>query len=121
MKEKKTLVIGGSPKRDRYSNRAIRLLLRYGYPVVSTGAREAEVEGVKIETGNPHFDDIHTVTLYVGPARQPQLYDYVIGLKPQRIIFNPGTENDEFEELARRNSIETVANCTLVMLNAGWF
>ena len=121
MEEKKTLVIGGSPKPDRYSNRAIRLLQEYGYPVVSTGTREAEVAGVKIQTDKPHFDDIHTVTLYVGPRHQPQLYDYVIGLKPKRIIFNPGTENDEFEELARKNNIETVANCTLVMLNSGWF
>jgi len=121
MKDKKTLVIGGSPKPDRYSNQAIRLLLEYGYPVVSTGTREAEVEGVKIQTGNPHFDDIHTVTLYVGPRRQPQLYDYVINLKPKRIIFNPGTENEEFIDLARKNNIETVQNCTLVMLNSGWF
>ncbi|NOX86601.1 MAG: CoA-binding protein [Chlorobi bacterium] len=121
MENKKTLVIGGSPKPDRYSNKAIRLLLKYGYPVVSTGAREAEVEGVKIQTGTPPFEDIHTVTLYVGPARQPQLYDYVISLKPKRIIFNPGTENDEFIELARKNNIETVENCTLVMLNSGLF
>ena len=121
MEEKKTLVIGGSPKPERYSNKAIRLLLEHGHPVVSTGAREAEVGGVKIRTDNPHFDYIHTVTLYVGPARQPQLYDYVLALKPKRIIFNPGTENREFEKLARENNIETVNNCTLVMLNSGWF
>jgi len=118
---KKTLVIGGSTNPVRYSNKAIRLLLRYGYPVVSTGGREAEVEGVKIDTGNPHFEDVDTVTLYVGPDRQPQLYDYVLSLKPRRIIFNPGTENIVFMEMARQNNIETVENCTLVMLNAGMF
>ncbi len=119
--KKKTLVIGGSTNPERYSNKAIRELLQQGYPVVSTGGREAEVEGVKIETGNPDFKDIDTVTLYVGPARQPQLYDYVLGLKPRRIIFNPGTENNDFMELARKNNIETVENCTLVMLNTGMF
>lgn len=119
--KKKTLVIGGSTNPGRYSNKAIRELLRQGYPVVSTGGRETEVEGVKILTGHPDFEDVDTVTLYVGPARQPQLYDYVMGLKPKRIIFNPGTENKEFIELARKNNIETVENCTLVMLNTGWF
>lgn len=119
--KKRTLVIGGSTKPERYSNRAIRLLLRHGYPVVSTGSREAEVNGVNILTGFPEFKDIHTVTMYVGPVHQPPLYDYILRLNPKRIIFNPGTENGEFIDLARKNNIETVENCTLVMLNAGMF
>jgi len=119
--KKRTLVIGGSAKPERYSNRAIRLLLRHGYPVVSTGSREAEVNGVNILTGFPEFNDIHTVTMYVAPVHQPPLYDYILGLNPKRIIFNPGTENEEFIDLARKNNIGTVQNCTLVMLNAGMF
>ena len=78
-------------------------MLKYGFPVVSIGLREGEVEGVKIETGRPDYDDIHTVTLYIGKAKQPDYYDYLLGLKPKRIIFNPGTENDEFMELATRS------------------
>lgn len=118
---KKTLVIGGSVKPERFSNKAIRKLLKYGFPVVSIGLREGVVEGVKIETGTPEYSDIHTVTLYIGRAKQPGYYDYLIGLKPKRIIFNPGTENIEFRELADRNGIETIEYCTLIMLNEGSF
>ena len=118
---KKTLVIGGSIKPERYSNKAIRQLLSYGHPVVSVGMREAEVEGVKIQTGYPEFKDIHTVTLYVGPKNQPHFYDYLLGLNPDRIIFNPGTENDEFVKMAEDNNIEAVQHCTLIMLAEGSF
>lgn len=119
--QKKTLVIGGSVKPERYSNKAIHKLLSYGHPVVSVGLREGTVDEVKIEQGKPSYDDIHTVTLYVGPQNQPGYYDYVLGLQPKRIIFNPGTENGEFEEKAKSKGIETVNHCTLVMLDHGLF
>lgn len=118
---KKTLVIGGSIKPERFSNKAIRKLLKYGISVVSIGLREGEVEGVKIETGKPEYDGIHTITLYIGKAKQPEYYSYLIGLKPKRLIFNPGTENDEFRELAENNGIETIEFCTLIMLGDGSF
>jgi uncharacterized protein len=118
---KKTLVVGGSVKPERYSNKAILKLRRYGHPVVTIGLREGEVGGVKIQTGFPQLSGIHTVTLYVGPRNQPQYYDYLIGLKPKRIIFNPGTENSEFENLASEKGIETINHCTLIMLDEGLF
>lgn len=121
VENKKTLVIGGSIKPERYSNRAIRKLLKYGFPVVSIGLREGEVDKVKIETGRPEFKDIHTVTLYIGKAHQPEYYDYLLGMNPKRIIFNPGTENRDFRKLAEKQGIETVEFCTLIMLGDGTF
>ncbi len=118
---KKTLVIGGSIKPERFSNKAIRKLRRHEFPVVSIGLRPGEVDDITIQTGFPEFKDIHTVTLYIGPKKQPQYYDYIIGLKPRRIIFNPGTENEELESLATANGIETINDCTLVMLGSGSF
>ena len=119
--KKKTLVIGGSPNPDRYSNKAIRKLLSYNHPVESIGLRESNVESVDITTGKPVFENIHTVTMYIGPARQPEYYDYILSLNPSRIIFNPGTENSDLESIASKNGIEVVENCTLVMLDYGLF
>jgi hypothetical protein len=79
---KKTLVIGGSTKPERYSNKAIIKLRRFSFPVVSIGLRSGKVADVSIDTGFPDFDDIHTITLYIGPKKQPQFYDYLIGLQP---------------------------------------
>lgn len=117
----KTLVVGASPNSQRYSNKAVRLLKRYNYEVVPLGIRNGEIDSLKIIKGKPEISGIHTITMYIGPKRQVDYYDYLLSLKPQRIIFNPGTENAEFINLAQETGIETVQNCTLVMLNSGLF
>ena len=119
--KKKTLVIGGSPKPERYSNQAIRKLLSFNYQVESIGLRESNVGTISIITGMPDIDDVHTVTMYIGPSRQPDYYDYILSLNPSRIIFNPGTENPELSFRAKEKGIEVVENCTLVMLDEGLF
>lgn len=121
MINKKTLVIGGSTNPHRFSHKAIRKLRNYGYEVVSVGGRNGMVEDVSIASDKPQFTDIHTVTMYIGARHQPPMYDYILGLGPKRIIFNPGTENSELEKLAGEKGIEIVINCTLVMLNEGMY
>jgi hypothetical protein len=120
-KTKKTLVIGASPKPERYSNKAIRMLREYDHDVVALAKRTGQVDGVPIQTGFPEENDIHTVTMYLGANRQPEYYNPIIHLKPHRVIFNPGAENDELKEKLELAGIETVENCTLVMLRTGQF
>ena len=120
--KKKTLVVGASTKPERYSNKAIRLLVKHGHPVTAVGLRTGEVAGVPISKEFPRDGAIHTVTLYLGPARQDdEVIEKILALKPKRIIFNPGTENESFRQRAAASGIETVENCTLVMLNSGVF
>ena len=114
---KKTLVIGASTKPERYSYKAINMLVDNGHEVVALGAREGQITGINIQIGMPDFKNIHTVTMYLGPERQKNSYQYIINLKPERIIFNPGTENDEFMEMAIKNGIEVEQACTLVLLS----
>lgn len=118
---KKTLVIGGSEKRERYSNKAIRKLLDYGHQVESIGLRESKVESVDIITSKPDMKNIHTITMYIRPSIQLEYHKYLISLNPSRIIFNPGTENQELESIARDKGIEVVRNCTLIMLDYSLF
>ena len=119
--KKKTLVLGGSVKPTRYANKAIRKLRAFGHPVMSVGLKEGEVDDVNIQTGTPLLDDVHTVTVYLSNKNQKQYYDYIISLKPKRIVFNPGTENPELSELARKNNIEVVEYCTLILLDTHTF
>jgi uncharacterized protein len=116
---KNTAVIGASPNPDRYAYRATISLRRYGHKVFPVGIKEGEINGERILTGFPKLDDIDTVTLYVGPRNQPAWIDYIFSLNPKRIIFNPGTENPEFERTAAEKGIECVDGCTLVMLSVG--
>ena len=123
MKEnlKKTLVIGASPNPYRYSNKAVSLLNKHGHSVIALGIREGTIDGIDIKKELIPINDLHTITLYVGAKRQPQYYKYILSLNPKRIIFNPGTENDELLDLIKNRNIEAVEHCTLVMLNSGEF
>jgi len=117
----KTLVLGASTHDWRYSNKAIKLLRAHKHEVVAIGREDGEVSGVKIEQQLPAVHDIDTVTLYVNPQHQKEYYNSIIELKPRRIIFNPGTENTEFVQLATQSGIETEYACTLVLLNTGQY
>ncbi|HRH63792.1 MAG TPA: CoA-binding protein [Bacteroidia bacterium] len=116
---KKTLIIGASENPTRYSNIAAHRLVEHGHSIEQIGKKEGKVAGVKIETGTPQLADIDTVTLYINPAHQKNYYNYILKLKPRRIIFNPGTENPEFVTLAQQNNILTEEACTLVLLSFG--
>jgi len=118
---KTTVVIGASENTERYSNRVTRMLNHNNIPVAAIGLKAGEIDGVKIQTGFPKIENVDTVTLYVGSAHQPQYYDYVIGLKPERVIFNPGTENPEFEKKVSDAGIEVLEACTLTMLSVGTY
>ena len=118
---KKTLVLGASPNPDRYSNLAVKRLRMRGHPVVAVGVKEGSIADVEIQKGQPAENEIDTVTMYLNPLRQKEYYDYIINLKPKRIIFNPGAENSELEELANKNNIEPIEACTLVMLSTGQY
>lgn len=113
---KSTAVIGASPNTDRYSYKATISLQSHGHPVLPIGLRKGEINGLNIITDKPLIEDIDTVTLYVGPDNQPAWIDYILSLKPKRIIFNPGTANPAFESKAESHGIEVVHACTLVML-----
>ncbi len=121
MEEYNTLVVGASENELRYSNRAIKLLRRYDKKVYAFGLREGKVLDVDINVEWPYDKDIHTVTLYIGPKHQSSIYDKVVAINPKRVIFNPGTENSEFENILKEKSIEVIENCTLVMLNSGLY
>jgi uncharacterized protein len=116
---KKTLIIGASTNPNRFAHAAAHRLKQRGHSIVQIGLRKGEVAGEPIHTTKNPFEEIDTVTLYIGPRNQPEYYDYVVSLRPQRVIFNPGTENVEFEKLLEKNGIEPIEACTLVMLSVG--
>ena len=119
--KKKTLVLGASDTPSRYSFLAVHRLRSYGHPVVAIGKKNGVVNDVTIDKEKKPIENVHTVTLYLNPAHQKQYYDYIVSLKPQRIIFNPGAENDELAELATRNGIKPLEACTLVLLSTNQY
>ncbi|MFM7078669.1 MAG: CoA-binding protein [Bacteroidota bacterium] len=116
---KRTLVIGASIKPERYANMAVKILIEHNIETLAIGLKNGFIGEVEIQTGLPVLDRIHTVTLYLGSDRQKPYYEYILSLKPKRIIFNPGTENPVLMQLATASGIETLEACTLVLLRTG--
>jgi predicted CoA-binding protein len=115
--KKTTLVLGASVNTDRYSNKAIQKLRANKIKVFAIGAKKGTVLDVDIVVEKLPFENIDTVTLYLNPTRQKEYYNYILELKPKRVIFNPGTENMEFVKLLNGDDIETEVACTLVLLS----
>jgi predicted CoA-binding protein len=118
---KKTLVLGASANPRRYSYLAINQLRSLKHPVVGIGKRTGTVNDVEITAEHPPIEGVDTITLYLSAANQKQYYDYILSLKPKRIIFNPGAENDELYDMAAKNGIRPMEACTLVMLSTGQY
>jgi predicted CoA-binding protein len=113
---------GGQPKPGKVFAiiyKAVKSLLRHDQEVVAVGFREGLIVEEEILTGKPPIEDVHTVSIYIGSSRQSDYYDYILSLKPKRVIFNPGTVNPEFMGRLKREGIEPVSECMLVMLNDG--
>jgi uncharacterized protein len=118
---KRTIVLGASPNPERYAYVATKKLKAHGHDVIPVGIKKGVIEGIAIQNGTPQYEDVDTITLYLNPENQKLYYDYIFSLKPQRIIFNPGTENAELMRIAKEKGIETEAACTLVLLSLGEF
>ena len=118
---KKTLILGASTNSARYSYLVANKLVRKGHTIVNVGRKVGTVAGAEIQPAEHVFSDIDTLTLYVGPKNQAVYYDYIINTKPKRVIFNPGTENDELKALLDEANIPYLDACTLVMLNTGQY
>jgi predicted CoA-binding protein len=118
---KSTLVIGASLKESRYSNMCVKTLVSGHFPVTAIGLREGVIDETPVISGFPELENIHTVTLYLGPENQKPWYNYILKLNPERVVFNPGTENQEFEDLLSEAGIEVIEGCTIVMVKVGTY
>ena len=120
---KKTLIVGATPNTTRYAYMAAERLTNHDHEIIPIGIKKGEVFGKTILPIRefPELSGIDTITMYIGPRHQAEYIDYLLGLEPKRIIFNPGTENPEFMSKAENNGIEVVEGCTLVMLQTSTF
>ena len=116
------VVLGASPKPERYSNQAVRALVEHGHRVIPVHPLLKKIAGVvAVPALSGVKDPVDTLTLYVGPERGKELLQDMINLGPDRVIMNPGTESDEIEEELNAKGIAVLRACTLVMLRTGQF
>lgn len=114
------VILGASDKEERYSYKALMLLQEHGFKVIPIHPKLRNIANIPVfESLDKVNEEVHTITMYVGPQISQDLVSSLIRLKPQRIIFNPGSENPAIYESLRANGIEILEACTLVMLKTG--
>lgn len=116
-----TLVFGASLKPNRYSHIAIERLRGKGEKTLAFGLKPGWVNDVQVTTNLSEMSKINIVTLYLNSEIQKEYYSSIIDLKPDKVIFNPGTENPEFYALLEKNEIKVEVACTLVLLATGQY
>lgn len=116
-----TLVLGVSLNPKRHSYRTVAALNDEGNAVVAIGPKEGEIDSIPVHTGLPELPKVHTITLYLKPERQEAYIDYILKIKPLRLIFNKKTYNPTLWEAAKARGIRVMEDCTLVMIAKGVF
>ena len=115
-------VLGASPKENRYSFKAVKMLKEYGHNPIPVHPAGHTVDGVLGVSSLDQIDaPVDTVTCYVNAKISDGAYDQIVKLQPKRVIFNPGAENEELAEKLKKNGIKVLNACTLVMLRTDQF
>lgn len=119
---KVVVVLGASPKAERFSNQAVRLLKEHGYTVIPVHATAASIEDLPaVKDLHAIRDKVFTLSVYLGAERSGVLADAIIALRPARVVLNPGTESPALENNLKAHGIDVVQDCTLRMLREGRF
>lgn len=120
-KSKPTIVLGASTNPTRYSFLATNRLLGAGHTVFPVGIKKGEIAGISIINDREIIENVDTISLYIGPDHQEEWKSYIMETKPNRVIFNPGTENPAFEKELIDAGIDAVEECTLVLLSTSQY
>jgi predicted CoA-binding protein len=118
----KVAVLGASPRPERFSNQAFRMLREYGHTPIPVSPGLTDLEGVKAVARLGEIrEPVDTLTMYVAPDISTELAPDILALKPKRVIFNPGSENPELRASLVAAGIQVEEACTLVLLRTNQF
>ena len=121
-KSESVVVLGASPKPDRYAYRATLMLREHGHRPIPVNPAFDEILGDRCYASISDVPKpIDTVTVYLGKQRSDPLIGEIVEARPRRIIINPGAENNELTAQAEAAGIEVDYACTLVLLQTGAF
>lgn len=115
-------VLGASTNEERYSFKAVRMLKEHDHRPIPVHPAGHTVDGVPgVKSLSDIKVSVDTVTCYVNEQISDSEFDRIVALKPKRVIFNPGAENERLAARLEASGIEVVRACTLVMLRTGQF
>jgi predicted CoA-binding protein len=108
-------VIGASPDRAKFGNKAVRAFANQGYTVVPIHPREEQIEGWKAYKSVLDVPGtIDMATMYLAPAIGMRVVEEVAQKGIPEVWLNPGADSPELVERARALGLRTVVACSIL-------
>jgi len=87
-------VLGASNKPDRYSYKAVKMLIEKGHLPFPVHPSLDDIEGVRVYKSLQKITDpVDTITVYLSAANSDRIAGSILESRARRVIFNPGAEN----------------------------
>lgn len=114
---KTVAVIGASPNRDKFGNKALRAFANKGYTVFPINPTESEVEGHKAYASVLDVPGtIDLATLYVPAAAGVAVLEEIAKKGIPEIWLNPGADGPAVVEKANALGLKTVRHCSIIAI-----
>ncbi len=114
---KSIAIIGASPNRERYSNKAVRAWVKQGWTVFPVHPKHTEIEGLKTYPSIADITDpVDVASLYVSPETGMKVLEAIAGKGIKELFVNPGAESDELIKKAESLGLQAMVACSILAI-----
>ncbi|MCO4793750.1 MAG: CoA-binding protein [Bacteriovoracaceae bacterium] len=121
MNSENVVILGASDKVERYSYKAMKMLIEHGHKPILVHPKLKLINGIPVFHTLSEITNAETLTIYVNKEISNQIRNEILNLDIKRVIFNPGTENPELKKELEDKNIKVEEACTLVLLSTDQF
>lgn len=109
-------IIGASPDRAKFGNKAVRAYRKMGYEVYPIHPKATEIEGLKAYAtlDDVPRNDFERVSFYVPPAIGLGVIEAIARKHVEEVWLNPGAESPELEARGRELGLNIVVGCSIL-------
>jgi uncharacterized protein len=109
-------IIGASPQRSKFGNRAVRAFARLGYEVYPVHPTALTIEGHTAFRSilDVPVAELDRISIYLPPDVGLRVIEDVARKPAREVWLNPGAESPELIERARALGLNVVVACSIV-------
>ncbi len=112
---KTVAVVGASPDRRKFGNKALRAFREAGYHVIPINPHHTEVEGLRAYASVLDYPEpIDMATVYVPPAIGMRVLDSLVEKGISEVWLNPGAESEDLVARAQTLGLRPIQACSII-------
>jgi uncharacterized protein len=109
-------ILGASPDRTKFGNKAVRAHLRAGWEVFPVNLTATEIEGLPAygTVQDIPVANLDRVSIYVPPEVAINVLDEMSRVRPREVWLNPGVDSADVIAKAERLELNYICGCSIV-------